>query len=486
MKNDQDINRRRFLGTVTAATAGVAVSGFAPVFGSSKNTAGKLLQTVASIDATVPAILGGTKASKAVWQRWPQWNSDKFDPRMSELMQSGAWVRSSKTNEFEKKWAEMNGVKHCLATVNGTNALSAAWMQLDIRPGDEVICSPYTIGASVFGVLYKGAMPVWADIDPMTFQIDPKNIREKITPRTKGILPVHICGYPSDMPEIMKIAGEHNLFVVEDACQAHLAEIDGKKVGAFGNAGCFSFERRKTLPIGEGGGILTNDTDYYHRLVSYQNYGYSVEPKPGQINALTSHILANKIRMAEYQALIGLCQMEKLEEQHRIRNENASYLSEKLSVYPGVTPLKFHKDATQASYYMYSMIYNAEALDGLPRSIFLAAMAYEGIPGASSGYRNDPIYTQPFLDEVFKSDFYKKFYTADELNFDKYKQRNHCPELIRTFDRAVWFRNPALLLGSKSDLDDIVNAVDKIHNSAGKIKALGHKVSKNIKNYVEI
>ena len=456
------VTRRSFLQSSGMVTAGAVLA---------TQVTSTMAQTEAPADATVPALLGGPKAHKTGWQPWPQWDAEKFNPRMNAVMQGRSWSRGGKVNEFEKKWADMHGSKHCLTTVNGTNALSAAWMQLDIRPGDEVICSPYTFSASVFGVLYKGAMPVWADIDPMTFQIDPEKIKEKITPRTKGILPVHICGYPSDMPAIMKIAKEHNLFVVEDACQAHLAEIDGKKVGTFGNAGCFSFQTSKTLPIGEGGGILTDDSEYYDRLFSYHNFGYASGTMAGQISSITALILANKIRMAEYQAVIGLCQMENLEEQHRIRNENAAYLSAKLSAYPGVTPVKFHKGGTQASYYIYSMIYNPEGLDGLSRERFMEAMNAEGVP-VGSGYPNDPIYTQPFLHEVFKSDIYKKFYTADELDFENYKERNHCPALIKTFHSALWIWNGGLMLGTKSDMDDIVNAVDKIHNNVAKIKSV--------------
>jgi dTDP-4-amino-4,6-dideoxygalactose transaminase len=455
-----NVSRRSFLKNSGLAAAGAVLA---------SQVSSVVAQTEVASDAVVPAILGGSKAHKTGWQAWPQWDAEKFNPRMNAVMGSRVWSRSGKVSEFEKKWAEMHGSRHCLTTVNGTNALSAAWMQLDIRPGDEVICSPYTFSASVFGVLYKGAMPVWADIDPMTFQVDPEKIREKITPRTKGILPVHICGYPSDMPAIMKIAKEHNLFVVEDACQAHLAEIDGKKVGTFGHAGCFSFQTSKNLPIGEGGGILTDDTDYYHRLYSYHNFGYASGAQSGQISSITALIPANKIRMAEYQAVIGLCQMEKLEEQHKIRNENGAYLNEKLSAYPGITPVKFHKGATQASYYIYSMIYNQDALDGLPRSRFLEALNAEGVP-AGPGYPNDPIYAQPFLHEVFKSDIYKKFYSENELDFEKYVQRNHCPALMKTFDSAIWIWHGGLMLGSKSDMDDIINAVDKIHNNVAKIK----------------
>ncbi len=450
-----EISRRHFLSTAAVATAGVAVSGFTPTF--AQNTTDK------------PALLGGTsvRANKK-WLKWPQWDK-KFNPKMNEVMESLTWSRAKNVNQFEKSWAELHGMKHCLTTVNGTNALSAAWMQSDIGPGDEVICSPYTFSASIFGILYKGAMPVFADIDPTTFQIDPAQIRKKITPRTKGILPVHICGYPSDMPAIMKIAREHKLFVVEDACQAHLAEIGGQKVGTFGDAGCFSFQASKTLPVGEGGAILTNNTEYYDRLYSYHNFGYASGSVSGQISAITALILANKIRMAEYQAVIGLCQMERLQELHKLRNENGAYLNEKLKAYPGVSPVQLHKGATAASYYIYGMVYNQDKMDGLPRKRFIEAMNAEGIP-VGTGYPNDPLYTQPMLREVFNSEIYKKCYTSKELDFEQYKQRNHCPSLIKTYDSALWIWNGGLMIGSKADMDDVINAVDKIHNNIAKLK----------------
>jgi dTDP-4-amino-4,6-dideoxygalactose transaminase len=456
----KEISRRSFIGTVAAATTGmVAASGRTPIFAKSPDTSGSL------------ALLGGTpvRGKDKQWLLWPQWDSEKFDPRMNEVMAKRVWSRSGKVTEFEKKWAEMNGSKYCLTTVNGTNALSAAWMQSDIGPGDEVICSPYTFSASIFGILYKGAMPVWADIDPKTFQVDPRKIREKITPRTKGILPVHICGYPSDMPEIMRIAKEHNLFVVEDACQAHLAKIDGKRVGTFGNAGCFSFQSSKNLPIGEGGGILTDNTEYYDRLYSYHNFGYASGSVSGQISSISALILANKIRLSEYQAVVGLCQMEKLEEQHKIRNENGAYLNEKLAAYPGITPVKLHKGATEASYYIYAMVYNEDKMDGVSREKFIKALNAEGIP-MGPGYPNDPLYGQPMINEVFKSDIYQKFYSAEELDLEAYKSRNHCPELIKTYNSSLWMWNGGVMIGTKSDMDDIINAVDKIHNNIAKLK----------------
>ncbi|MBQ1456037.1 MAG: aminotransferase class I/II-fold pyridoxal phosphate-dependent enzyme, partial [Thermoguttaceae bacterium] len=202
MKKSNDLSRRDFLraGAISAAAMS-AVPAIAD-----------------TADADTPAILGGPAARTTGAPGWPHWSSD-YNAELEAVMARGVWSRAERVTEFEHRWAEMNGAKHCLAVVNGTNALSASFMELDINPGDEVICSPYTFSASVFGILYKGAMPVWADIDQETNQVDVEKLRAKITPRTKGIMVVHICGLPADMTAIMEIAREHNLFVVEDACQ---------------------------------------------------------------------------------------------------------------------------------------------------------------------------------------------------------------------------------------------------------------------------
>ena len=413
-----------------------------------------------TLDAKKPAILGGKAAHATGWAHWPDWR-DEDTPAIEAVLKRGVWSRSNLVTEFENQWAAMNGSKHCLAVVNGTNALSASFMELDIQPGDEVICAPYTFSASMLGVLYKGAMPVWADIDPETFQIDPAKIREKITPRTKAILPVHICGLPSDMLEIMKIAKEHNLFVVEDCCQAHLGTIQGKKVGTFGNAGCFSFQTSKVVPIGEGGGIITDDADFKDRLYSYHNYGYAVKIQPGTWGAIHSFILSNKIRMAEYQAAIGLCQLKKAEEFHKKRNENGDYLREKLSAFPGIKQVKLCPGVDSVSHYMFPMIFDGQndALKGMTRDQFVAALAAEGV-SASSGYPNDPIYGQKFLETTFASPIYKQFY--GDIDFNAYQEQNACPSLIENFGRSIWLSSTNMFLAEKSDMDDIVNAVEKI------------------------
>lgn len=423
----------------------------------------------ASGDGGMPAALGGAKAHARAWPSWPQWDPAD-DAAVAKVLHGRVWSRDRLVKEFEEKWAAAMGAGHCLAVVNGTNALSASFMVLDIHPGDEVICAPYTFSASVFGVLYKGAMPVFADIDPLTYQIDPAQIEAKITPRTRAILPVHICGYPSDMGRIMEIARKHKLFVVEDACQAHMSEIDGKKMGTFGTTGCFSFQTSKVMPIGEGGAILTDDAGLKDRLYSYHNFGFKTSIAPGSVDNIAAFVLGNKIRMAEYQAAIGLCQLEKLEEQTRIRNENARYLTPQLAAIPGITPVKPYPGVTRLSYYMYPFIYDEAQFKGLPRAAFLKALAAEGVP-AGAGYPHYPIYAQEFIRQVFQTEIYKKFYSGAELDFDAYKEKNHCPNLIKTFGTSVWISSQGILLGSRSDMDDIARAIEKIQRHAERLKA---------------
>lgn len=418
-------------------------------------------------DAATPAILGGTPAHKGGWPKWPRWDSAD-DPQLADVMKKGVWSRAKLVTEFENQWAKTIGTKHALAVVNGTNALSASFMELDVGPGDEVIISPYTFSATIFGVLYQKAMPVWADIDPTTYQVDPEKVRAKITSRTKAILPVHICGFPSDMEAIMKIAREHKLFVVEDCCQAHLSSIRGRKVGTFGNAGCFSFQTSKVLPIGEGGAITTDDSAFKDRLYSYHNYGYASTIAPGTYSTIHSYRLGNKIRMAEYQAAIGLIQLKRLENEHRIRNENGAWVRAKLAEIPGVKPVRLYDGVDSVSYYMCPFIYDARAFKGLPRDKFVKALAAEGV-SVSGGYPNDPLYAQGVIRETLASEVYRKLYPAAELDFEKYKERNHCPKLIETFQTSVWISSTNMFLGSKQDMAAIVDAVWKIYNNAERI-----------------
>ncbi len=412
-----------------------------------------------------PAILGGNPVRTKPWPKWPVWNPATDEELLLNVMRSGVWSRAKVVTEFEKKWAETIGTKRCLAVVNGTSALIASLVQLNIGGGDEVIVTPYTWISSIQAVLMAGAMPVFADIDPETFQINPDKIEAKITPRTRAIMPVHILGLPADMVRIMDIAKKHNLLVVEDACQAWLAEINNQKVGTFGNAGCFSFQNSKHLPIGEGGAIVSNDEKFIDRCYSYHNMGLPYGEVIGAIGG-GAVMLGTKMRLTEYQAAIGLAQLVRLDEETTLRNKNASYLKSKIMNIPGIIPYKLYPDVTRAAYHMFAFRYKKNEFKGLSREKFLDALRAEGVPNLS-GYAPF-LNKQPYLENAFQSKNFQKMYPAEMLDFERYTEQNQCPENDVLCEEAVWFMQN-LLLGTQSDLDDIVSAIEKIHDNADKI-----------------
>lgn len=414
-----------------------------------------------------PAILGGTSIrGKKEWPKWPIWNPETDSKQINEVLNSGVWSRAGLVTEFEKKWATTLGAKRCLSVVNGTNALITSLAQLGITAGDEVIVPPYTFIATVAAILANGAMPVFVDTDRKTFQIDPDKIEAKITPRTKAILPVHILGLPADMTRIMAIAKKHNLFVVEDACQAHLAEINHQKVGTIGHAGCFSFQNSKNLAIGEGGAIVSNDEVFMDKCYSYHNYGYPYGTNVGNID-VGATILGTKLRLTEYQAAIGLAQLKRLDAETTLRNENALYLKSKISHIPGILPYELTSNVTRAAYHVFPFRYNKDKFKGLSRKDFLNALSAEGVP-AMSGYKT--LNKEPYLQYALQSPNFQKMYPKELLDIHAFNEKNLCPENdILCNEEAVWlFHN--MLLGSKSDMDDIAVAIESIHKNADKIK----------------
>ena len=449
-------NRRDFFKKSILASAGIWAA-------STLNTS--FVWGQKSGDNKLPAILGGAKSHNDLWPAWPIWKSPAYEEEVLKVLRSGVWSRAKVTTEFERRWAEMIGTKRCLSVVNGTNALIAAISQFDIGPGDEVIVPPYTFVATVQAVLMNGAIPVFADIDPETFQIDPVKIEQKITPRTKALLPVHILGMPADMTKIMQIARKHNLIVIEDACQAHLAEVNNKRVGSIGDAGCFSFQNSKNLPIGEGGAVVSDNEEFMDRCFSYQNLGFPYGTQVGTVGS-GSMKLGTKIRFTEYQAAIGLAQMQNLEKETDTRWENGKYLWQKVKNIPGISPCKLYPETTKAVFHLLPLRYDKSKFKNMPRRLFLEAMKAEGVP-CSPGYV--PLHTQPFIKAAFESKLYQKAYPKKELNYADFLAKNQCPANDRICnEEAIWITQNMLLAGKQS-MDDIANAIDKIYNNAEKI-----------------
>jgi hypothetical protein len=225
-------------------------------------------------EAAKPALLGGTPAHTGGWAKWPQWR-EAWEPELLKVWRSGRWFRGSDPHvaEFERGYAQLLGAKRCLATASGTTALIVSLHVMDVDAGDEVIVSPYTFSASYNAILNHKALPVFADTDPATLTMNPESIESRITERTRAIMPVHIFGMPCDMDPINAIARKHKLAVVEDACQAWLAEYKGRKCGTLGDLGCFSFQESKHIPSGEGGAISSMSEELIDKCDSFHNCG---------------------------------------------------------------------------------------------------------------------------------------------------------------------------------------------------------------------
>ncbi|TAK11134.1 MAG: DegT/DnrJ/EryC1/StrS family aminotransferase [Anaerolineae bacterium] len=246
---------------------------------------------------------------------------DEEKQAVLEVLDSGIIAQGPRVAAFEEAFAAMCGVKYAVATTSGTTALHVALLAHGIGEGDEVITSSFTFIASANSVLFTGAKPVFVDIDPATYNLDPALIEAAITPRTKAIMPVHLFGLPADMDGIVAIAKKHNLILVEDACQSHGATFNGARVGSFGT-GCFSLYPTKNITSGEGGMITTNDEALAESCKVIRQHGMRRRYYHDE--------LGFNFRMTDIHAAIGLAQLHKLEKFNAARRQNAAFLNEHL------------------------------------------------------------------------------------------------------------------------------------------------------------
>ena len=263
-----------------------------------------------------------------------------------DVMKSGMIAQGPKVIEFEEEFAKYVGAKYGIATNSGTSALHVALLAAGIGEGDEVITTPFTFAATGNSILYTGARPVFVDIDPETFTIDPAKIEEAITDKTKAIMPVQLYGQAADMELIMKIAKEHDLIVIEDAAQAHGAEYNGEKVGNLGDMACFSFYPTKNMTTSEGGMITTNNEEFAENAKVFRAHGSATK--------YHHDVLGYNFRMTDIAAAIGLEQLKKIDSFNAKRIENAKCLNEGLKDIEAIeTPVL--KDGCKHVYHQYTI-----------------------------------------------------------------------------------------------------------------------------------
>jgi perosamine synthetase len=438
-------SRREFFGLAAGALAAV-------------NLLSKRVVGQAAVDK--PALLGGTPVHNGAWPRWPEWRQN-WEPSILQVLRSGQWYRGSggQVQRFEAAYAELLGAKRCLATASGTTALIVGMHVLDVDAGDEVIVSPFTFIASYNAILFHKALPVLADTNPATLTIDPASIESRITDRTRAVMPVHIYGMPCDMDPIVAIAKKHRLAVIEDACQAWLADYKGRKCGTIGDLGCFSFQNSKHLPSGEGGAITGNSDNLIDRAGSFHDCGRPYGTSKGIANSTRG----GNFRMQHVQAEMLLQQLDKLREETARRRQNAARLSASLETIPGLTPARLPENS-QAVWHLFPFRYDADRFQGLSRDTFIRAMRAEGIP-CSTGYREQ--YFDGLLDEAIASRGFKRLFTARRLkayrdSFQELKgNRQVCATTVAVTQN--------LLLAEPAHIDRIGDAIRKIQAHAGEL-----------------
>ncbi|MDZ7271600.1 MAG: DegT/DnrJ/EryC1/StrS family aminotransferase [candidate division KSB1 bacterium] len=400
------------------------------------------------------ALHGGAPVREKPFPKWPVWGDEEI-ANLTEVVKSGKWgsLAGTKVKEFEQKFADYQQARFGICVNSGTTALRIALMAAGVESGQEVLVPNYTFIASATAVLEAGAIPVFVDVESDTYNMDPEVLEQHVTPRTAALMPVHFAGRPADMDRIMAFAQKHALKVVEDACQAWGSEWDGRRVGAIGDAGAFSFQSSKNINAGEGGIITTNDPEIDKMARAHANCGRSAD---GQW--YEHFYYGGNFRMTEFQAAVLLAQLGRLDELQAIRHENAAYLDEKLSTIPGVEPLANPTKATRQSHHLYIFRYRKEEFAGAPKARFIEALRKEGIP-CSPGY-SLPLNRQPvFLRKSFGP-------RGKTVPLPVEYSAVHTPVTERAcYEEAVWFTQN-MLLGTRDDMADIVEAIAKIKEHA--------------------
>lgn len=380
---------------------------------------------------------------------------------------------------FAAAFAEAMGSRYAIPVTSATAGISIALAAAGIGPQDEVIVPGISFSATANAVLMFGSIPVFVDVDPLTFCIDPAAVEAAVTPRTKAILPVHLAGNVSDMDALADIARRHGLRIIEDACQAIGASWRGRKTGTIGDAGVFSFQQSKNIMTGEGGMIITDDPEIAKRCRLILNHGELYFDERHTADDL-ANVIGFNFRMPELCAAVGRAQVAKLDAVNEWRTRNADILSEELQGIPGLRlPPSQRKSGGSASDvpHFFVALHDAEAM-GISRDVFVAALRAEGIP-IGTGYAR-PIYANPlYLKRVaFGRDGYP--WTGGGRNSDVSYALGQCPTCERLLGKEfLWFYHIAYP-STADDMRDIGTAVRKVVDQIPALQAAAPQLANRV------
>ncbi len=410
------------------------------------------------------AIHGGTPVRTSPFAPWPEFSGSEKDA-LCRVLDSGNWGGFPSPNQeadaFAKKFAAYHDATYGICAVNGTVTLEVALRAGGIQAHDEVIVTPFTWIATASAPVYINAVPVFADIDPESYCLDPDRVEEAITDRTRAVILVHLGCTFTDMDRIMEIASKHNLLVIEDCAHMHGGKWRGKGAGSIGHMGSFSFQSSKLLTAGEGGMIITSDKQLEEKCQSLVNCG---RKEPGY-DSFDGSVFGFNYRISEFQAALLSCQLDRLEEQHRRREANILYLEDKIKGVEGLVPVKRDPRITTFACYEYILRYRAEAFHGVHRDRFSAALWAEGVP-------NDPDFYTP----VYRRSLFPLRASEYPCCRERYGETLdpdsvHCPVAEKAaYQEALWFHH-SLFLGTRQDMDDIAEAIIRIRDNIDTLKA---------------
>lgn len=390
-----------------------------------------------------------------------------FVGRAGESFLGGKYVK-----ELEKAYCQKFNVKHAVSFNSASTALHATIAIFGIGPGDEVIVPPLTMTSTVVVILLNNAIPVFADIDEETFCLDPKSVRERITDKTRAILPVNLFGQAADLEELMEIAKEHNLKVIEDNAQSPGAKLGSKFAGTIGDVGVFSLNFHKVIQCGEGGVLVTNDDQLAFKAQLVRNHGEIVLDDLGDKDTV---LIGNNYRLTEIQAAIAIEQLKKLDFLNEWRVKLADYLTESLKKFKGLIPPKIRKDCTHV-YYQYAIRFD-EDIVGIKRRTFVEALKSEGF-GLGDGAVKKPLYMLPVYQRqtVYKKGVKCPFdcpYYNKEIKYEK----GLCPVDERMEEKELLLSSICIWPLTKKEIDLFLEAIEKVFDNIEELKIYEKKQS---------
>ncbi|OPZ26139.1 MAG: L-glutamine:2-deoxy-scyllo-inosose aminotransferase [Lentisphaerae bacterium ADurb.BinA184] len=421
------------------------------------------------------AVNGGPKSVTLPVPAWPV-VGEREVRRMEEVVRSGKWSwLGPHETAFCREYAAFCGTRYCIGLANGTVTMQCALQAVGVVPGDEVIVPGLTWVATAQAALDIGADVVLVDIDPETLCIDPKSAAAAITPRTKAIVPVHLYGCMCDMDAILALARTHGLKVVEDAAHQHGGIWRGKRAGALGDAGSFSFQQSKVLTSGEGGAVITSDPEVYRAVFALKQVGWGPTPEAAAGDDWAAPALepANRYghnyRITEMQCALLRGGLSRLEEQTRVRDENAQYLAERLRRIGG--PLRgARRDPRieRQAYYALTLYYDAAQAGGLPRKGYAGALCAEGV-GVWTTYC--PVYRAPLLNLYDRT---SPVPFRDPARLQDYKGLR-LPNVEKAAEQTALVLPHTHLLGSRDYLDQLVAGIAKVNDNLAEARACFEK-----------